>query len=77
MKNTTTDWNSGSIIVACEDRGFKIGVKARDKKLYVVRDMMVRQYSGYQIMMYFSECIFRSRRVTTSERCLIRALFIT
>ena len=27
-------------VVACDYRGFKIGLKARDKKLYVARDMM-------------------------------------
>ena len=43
--------------MACDDRGFNIGVKARDKKLYVVRNMMIRQYSGYQIMMYFAKGI--------------------
>ena len=43
--------------MACDERGFNIGVKARDKKLYVVRDMMIRQYSGYQIMMYFAKGI--------------------
>ena len=59
MNNTRTDWNSRSIIVAFDDRGFKIGVNARDKKLYVVGDMTVRQYSEYQIMMYFSKCIFK------------------
>ena len=75
MKHTTTDWNSRSIIVACDDRGFKIGVKARDKKLYVVRDMMIRQYSGYQIMMYFAKGIFEIKK-SDNQRALFCTCFV-
>ena len=45
--------------MTCYCRVFEVGVKARGQKLYVVKDMMVKQYNWHQNIMYLAKSIFQ------------------
>jgi hypothetical protein len=58
LKDATTDCNEGSIELFSYYGNLKISVKATDKILYVIGNVMVFEDLINKVMVDFAECIF-------------------
>ena len=76
LENPTADSYKASTIFFGDDSGLEISIQATNDIFDVVRNVVVVKDFVNKVMVDFAECIFRSSNVITTDRCLVRAVFI-